>query len=72
MTIWGTENILKRISMSRKVVLFIASSLDGYIATKDESLDWLFQVEGEGDNGISEFYETIDTIIMGKKLMIGL
>lgn len=58
--------------MSRKVVLFIASSLDGYIATKDESLDWLFQVEGEGDNGISEFYETIDTIIMGKKLMIGL
>lgn len=53
--------------MSRKVVLFIASSLDGYIATKDESLDWLFQVEGEGDNGISEFYETIDTIIMGKK-----
>lgn len=58
--------------MSRKVVLFIASSLDGYIATKNESLDWLFQVEGEGDNGISEFYETIDTIIMGKKLMIGL
>lgn len=58
--------------MSRKVVLFIASSLDGYIATKDESLDWLFQVEGEGDNDISEFYETIDTIIMGKKLMIGL
>jgi len=72
MTIWGTENILRRISMSRKVVLFIASSLDGYIATKNESLDWLFQVEGEGDNGISEFYETIDTIIMGKKLMIGL
>lgn len=51
----------------RKVVLFIATSLDGYIATKDDSLDWLFKVEGEGDNGYSEFYETVDTILMGRK-----
>lgn len=50
----------------RKFVLFIASTLDGYIATKDHNLDWLFNVEGEGDNGISQFYHTIDTIIMGK------
>jgi dihydrofolate reductase len=51
----------------RSLVVFIASSLDGYIATKDESLDWLFQVEGEGDNGYSEFYDTVDTVLMGKK-----
>ena len=51
----------------RKLVLFIATSLDGYIATKNESLDWLFKVEGEGDNGYSEFYETVDTILMGRK-----
>ncbi|MBU9722751.1 MULTISPECIES: dihydrofolate reductase family protein [Bacillaceae] len=51
----------------RKLVLFIATSLDGYIATKDESLDWLFKVDGEGDNGYSEFYETVDTILMGRK-----
>lgn len=55
----------------RKLVLFIASSLDGYIATNDESLEWLYRVEGERDNGFSEFYNTVDTIIMGKKLMIG-
>ncbi|TKC19847.1 dihydrofolate reductase family protein [Robertmurraya kyonggiensis] len=52
---------------NRNVVLFIASSLDGYIATKDDSLDWLFKVEGKGDNGYSEFYETVDTVVMGKK-----
>ncbi|MCH1624431.1 dihydrofolate reductase family protein [Ferdinandcohnia quinoae] len=54
-------------NQNRNVVLFIASSLDGYIATKDESLQWLFDVEGEGDNGISEFYDTVDTLLMGKK-----
>lgn len=51
----------------RKAVLFIAMSLDGYIATPEDSLEWLFQTEGEGDNGYSEFYETIDTIIMGRR-----
>lgn len=51
----------------RKVVLFIAPSLDGYIATQDESLEWLFRVEGKGDNGYSAFYETVDTILMGKR-----
>lgn len=56
----------------RNLVVFIAESLDGYIATKDESLEWLFSVDGEGDNGFSQFYETVDTILMGKKLMIGL
>ena len=53
--------------MKRKVVVFIATSLDGYIATEEDSLDWLFKVEGEGDNGYSEFYNTIDTVILGRR-----
>jgi len=52
---------------NRLVKLFIATTLDGYIATKDDSLEWLFKVDGKGDNGISEFYNTVDTIIMGKR-----
>lgn len=51
----------------RKIVLFIAASLDGYIATEEDSLDWLFKVEGEGDNGYSEFIETVDTILIGRR-----
>lgn len=51
----------------RKLILYIATSLDGYIATKDDSLDWLFKTEGEGDNGYLEFYNTVDTILMGRR-----
>ena len=50
----------------RKLVLFIAISLDGYIATEDHQLDWLFSVEGEGDNGFAKFYGTVDTVLMGR------
>lgn len=50
----------------RKLVLFIAASLDGYIATKEHDLNWLFDVEGKGDNGISKFYNTIDTVVIGR------
>jgi dihydrofolate reductase len=51
----------------RNTVLFIATSLDGYIATENDSLEWLFKVNGEGDNGYSEFYKTVDTIVMGRR-----
>lgn len=50
----------------RKLVLYIASSLDGYIATEEHNLDWLFTTEGEGDNGYSKFYDTVDTVLIGR------
>lgn len=53
--------------MPRKIVVFIAASLDGYIATKENSLDWLFATEGEGDNGYGEFLDTVDTVVMGSR-----
>lgn len=51
----------------RRIVCYIAESLDGYIATEDDSLDWLFKIDGDGDAGYSEFMETIDTVVMGRR-----
>jgi dihydrofolate reductase len=50
-----------------KVILYIAMSLDGYIARPDGAVDWLDDVEGEGDNGYGEFYSQVGTVIMGRK-----
>jgi dihydrofolate reductase len=52
----------------RKVVLYISMSLDGYLATKDNSLDFLSMVEQEGeDYGYNDFVKTVDAVIIGRK-----
>lgn len=48
----------------RKLVLFIAASLDGFIARKDGSIDWLFS---DADYGYSKFFKSIGTVIVGRK-----
>lgn len=52
----------------RKIILYIAASLDGYIARQNGSIDWLeneiFAIENE-DYGYSKFLKTIDTTLMG-------
>ena len=51
----------------RKVSLFIAISLDGYIADREGGVNWII---GQGDenyniDSYSEFVKDIDTVIMG-------
>ena len=48
-----------------KVILYIAMSLDGYIAKEDGSLDWLENTGDGAEAGYLKFYNIIDTIIMG-------
>lgn len=54
--------------MSRKVILYIAMSLDGYIAKPDGSLEFLSKVEvPDEDYGYSDLVNNIDTVIWGRK-----
>ncbi len=51
----------------RKLSLFIATSLDGYIAKPNDDLSFLEAVEKEGeDYGYADFTATIDTLIIGR------
>lgn len=52
----------------RTLSLYIATSLDGYIAKPNDDLSFLKLVEKEGeDYGYAKFIATIDTIILGRK-----
>ncbi|MDR2036954.1 MAG: dihydrofolate reductase family protein [Bacteroidales bacterium] len=52
----------------RKLTLYIATSLDGYIAKPNNDLNFLKIVEKEGeDYGYAKFTANIDTIILGRK-----
>jgi dihydrofolate reductase len=52
----------------RTLAIFIATSLDGYIAKPNDDLSFLKQVEKEGeDYGYGKFTENVDTIILGRK-----
>jgi dihydrofolate reductase len=48
--------------------VYIAASLDGYIATTEGGLDWLMEIPNpEGsDYGFAEFMNKIDALVMGR------
>ncbi|MFC6202807.1 dihydrofolate reductase family protein [Lactiplantibacillus nangangensis] len=52
--------------MMRKVQFYGAVSIDGYLATKDERLDWLFKTEGAEEAPTADFMQQVDTAIMGR------
>lgn len=53
----------------RKTVLYIAMSLDGYIASKDGGVEWLGGdgSDNENEGSYSSFFDTIDTVVLGYK-----
>jgi len=52
-----------------KIKLYIAVSIDGYIARENGSVDWLNELPNPNqiDHGYAEFYAGIDCVIMGRK-----
>jgi dihydrofolate reductase len=52
----------------RKLILYVAMSLDGFIAGPNDDLSFLNIVQQEGeDYGYGDFIQTIDTVIMGRR-----
>ena len=51
----------------RKIIVYIATSADGYIARSDGNVDWLNRPRTAGDYGMGEFYKSIDTVLWGRK-----
>ena len=52
--------------MTVKVSVYIANSLDGFIARQNGDIDWLTGGEGGEDYGYAQFISDIDHIVMGR------
>jgi dihydrofolate reductase len=51
----------------RKIIVYIATSADGYIARPDGDVEWLNRRPDKYDYGMRAFYPSIDTILWGRK-----
>jgi dihydrofolate reductase len=52
--------------MAPSLSLYIAATLDGFIARTDGSIDWLADIdENNTDYGYTPFYSSVDGVIMG-------
>jgi dihydrofolate reductase len=51
----------------RRIIVYIATSADGYIARPDGDVEWLNRRPSTVDYGMRQFYSTIDTILWGRK-----
>jgi len=54
------------VKKERNIILYIGTSIDGYIANDDGTLEWLESTEVDGDSGYTALLERIDTVVMGK------
>jgi len=51
----------------RKIIVYIATSADGYIARPDGNVDWLNRPRTAGDYGMGDFFKTVDTVLWGRR-----
>jgi dihydrofolate reductase len=44
---------------------YTATSIDGFIADENNSLDWLFEADGDGNSGFGAFFAQVGAFVMG-------
>src|SRR5690606_37253997 len=59
---------MQRSKPMARILGYIATSLDGFIATPDENLDWLTQQPdlNLGEHDYTQFIKRISTVVMGR------
>lgn len=48
-----------------KVQYYTATTLDGFIASEEDSLEWLFALGNVGETGYEEFFSQVGAVVMG-------
>jgi dihydrofolate reductase len=62
----GCDDIDGSVGKPIMIILYIATSIDGYIARPDGSVDWLSLADNEQeDYGYADFYQSVDALVMG-------
>lgn len=51
----------------RKIIVYVATSADGYIARCDGSVEWLDRPMPKGAYGMNAFARSVDTVLWGRK-----
>lgn len=51
----------------RKIIVWVSTSADGFIARSDGGIDWLDRPRPKGNYGMGAFYKSIDTTLWGRK-----
>jgi len=54
-------------SRKRKIIYYVATSADGFIARPDGGVGWLDRPQLRGGHGIDAFYRSVDTVLLGRK-----
>ena len=60
-------SVRSAMNRKRKIIVSVATSADGFIGRTDGSVDWLDRPRPKGNYGIGAFYQSIDTILWGRK-----
>jgi len=58
---------ITKMNPKRKIIVYITTSVDGYIARSDGDVAWLNRPMPKGNYGMGEFLKSIDTILWGRK-----